>query len=269
MTDKYKDKVVLVTGGARGLGRLIALDFAKEGAKVAICDIRDEDLKKTAEDIEALGVDALSLNVDLSKKEGCYKVIEETEKTLGDINILVNNAGVVWNKDIVDTDDDLIEMTINVNLMAQVWGTKAVLRKMIDRDEGVIISVASGAGKVGLPAMGIYCSSKFGLIGFFDSLRHELRMSGSAVKVIVLNPGYMDTKMFVGAKIPRFTKMISPQEVSTALMKGIDKGTEEIFMPKMLRGIAFSRGLYPPWLMEKTIEFTGMHESFYTSKTID
>ncbi len=269
MTDKYKDKVVVVTGGARGLGRLIALDFAREGARVAICDIRDEDLKSTAEEIEALGVEALPLNVDLSKKEGCEKMVAETERTLGDIDVLVNNAGVVLNKDIVDMDDEMIQMTIDVNLMAQVWATRAVLRKMIDRDEGVIISVSSGAGKVGVPAMGIYCASKFGLIGFFDSLRHELRKSGSKVKVIVLNPGYMATKMFVGAKVPRFAKLFDPQVASTALMKAIDKGKEEVFVPKLLWGIAFSRGLYPPWLMEKMISFTGMDESFYTSKTID
>jgi short-subunit dehydrogenase len=117
--------------------------------------------------------------------------------------------------------------------------------------------------------MGIYCATKFALIGFFDSLRHELRKAGTGIKVVVVCPGYMATKMFVGAKIPRFTRLFDPQLTSTALMKALDTGKEEVFIPWTLKGIAFSRGLYPPWLMEKMVEFTGMHESFYTSKTID
>lgn len=182
---------------------------------------------------------------------------------------MVNNAGVVWNMDIADMDDELLKKTMDINFMAQVWTTKAVLPDMIERKSGTIVSIASGAGKIGIPAMGIYCASKFALIGFFDSLRHELRKSGSGVKVIVVNPGFMNTKMFVGAKVPRFTTMFDPQKTSTALMKAIAKGTEEVYIPKSLHGLAVLRGIYSPRLMEKTVEMTNMHESFYTSKTVD
>ncbi len=269
MSGKYQDKSVLVTGGARGLGMLIALDFAKQGANVAVSDIREKDLQSTAAQIEALGVQALPLLADLSTKQACEKMVQDTTERFGKIDILVNNVGIVFNKDIIDNTDEEIEKTVQVNLMGQIRSTRAVLPQMVERKSGIIVSIASGAGKVGLPAMGIYCSTKFGLIGFFDSLRHEMRRAETGVRVIVINPGYMATKMFVGAKIPRMTKLFDPQQTSTALMKAIDKGKEEVFIPKNLRGMAILRGLYPPWLMEKTIELTGMHESFYTSKTID
>lgn len=269
MADKHKDKVVLVTGGARGLGKLIALDFAREGANLAIADLREADLKDTASEIEALGVKCFTMIIDLALRENCYKMIADTVGKYGRIDIMVNNAGVVWNMDIADMDDELLKKTMDINFMAQVWTTKAVLPDMIERKSGTIVSIASGAGKIGIPAMGIYCASKFALIGFFDSLRHELRKSGSGVKVIVVNPGFMNTKMFVGAKVPRFTTMFDPQKTSTALMKAIAKGTEEVYIPKSLHGLAVLRGIYSPRLMEKTVEMTNMHESFYTSKTVD
>lgn len=269
MGDKYKNKIVIVTGGARGLGKLIALDFAKEGAKVAIVDLREQDLNEAAKEIEALGVEALPLVVDLRTREACHEMIDKVRERFGRIDILVNNAGVVENKDIIDQDEEMIQLTVDVNLMAQVWAAKAVLKEMVDRKDGLIISIASGAGKVGVPAMGIYCATKFGLIGFFDSLRHELRKSDSGVRVVVVCPGYMATKMFVGAKIPRFTRLFDPQLASTALMKALEKGKEEVYIPWTMWGMAFSRAIYSPKLMEKFIEFTGMHESFYGSKTVD
>jgi all-trans-retinol dehydrogenase (NAD+) len=269
MADKYRDKSVVVTGGARGLGRLIALDFAKEGADVAIVDVRADDLAATAKEIEALGRKALPLTVDLRRREACYQMIADVRARFGKVDVLVNNAGVVFNQEVVDMDDDKLELTMNVNFMAQMWATKAVLPEMIERKNGIIVSISSGAGKVGIPAMGVYCASKFALIGFFDSLRHELRRAKAGLKIVVVCPGYMDTKMFVGAKVPRFTSLFDPQLTSTALMKAIASGKEEIFIPWTLNAVAFTRGLYPPWLMEKTIEFTKMDESFYGSKTVD
>jgi short-subunit dehydrogenase len=269
MGERHKDKVAVVTGAARGLGRLIALDFAREGADVGIADVREGDLRKTSAEIESLGVSCLPLAIDLSTKEGCDKMVADAKERLGRIDILVNNAGVVWNMDVVDMEDDMIRKTVDVNLMAQVWATRAVLPEMIERKSGIIVSISSGAGKVGVPAMGIYCATKFGLIGFFDSLRHELRKAGTGVRVIVVYPGFMDTKMFKGAKVPLFTTLFDPQKTSTKLMKAIARGKEEVFIPWTLRGMSLMRGLYPPWLMEKTVEMTGMHESFYTSKTVD
>ena len=266
---KHKDKAALVTGAARGLGRLIALDLAKQGAKVAIADLREADLKSTAQEIEALGVECLPLTVDLRTKAACHKMVADTRERFKKIDILVNNAGVVWNADIMDQDDEVIQTTMDVNFMAQVWATRAALPEMIARKSGTIVSISSGAGKVGIPAMGIYCASKFALVGFFDSLRHELRNKDAGVKVIVVCPGFMATKMFVGAKVPRFTTLFDPQKTSTALMKAMDKGREEVFVPWTIRGMAISRGIYPPRLMEKFVELTGMHQSFYSSKTID
>lgn len=269
MGDKYKGQSALVTGGARGLGRLIALDFAREGADIAIVDVRANDLKQTAAEIEGLGVGCLALEQDLSQKDACHKIVADTTARFGKVDVLVNNAGVVWNSDVIDNTDEQIQKTVDINLMAQVWATRAVLPQMVERKSGIIVSISSGAGKVGVPAMAIYCATKFALVGFFDSLRHELRKSGSGVRVFVVCPGYMDTKMFVGAKVPLGTTLFDPQQTSTALMKGIDKDREEIFIPWNLPGLAFLRGLLSPRKMERLIEMTGMHESFYTSKTID
>ncbi|HUT52649.1 MAG TPA: SDR family NAD(P)-dependent oxidoreductase [bacterium] len=269
MGTKHKGKTALVTGAARGLGRLIALDLAREGADVAVADLREGDLQATAAEIGALGVRCFPLAVDLRTKDACNRMVAEAREKLGRIDVLVNNAGVVWNADVVDQSDEVIQATVDINFMAQVWATRAALPEMIAAKSGTIVSIASGAGKVGVPAMAIYCATKFALIGFFDSLRHELRKAGTGVRVIVVCPGFMATKMFVGAKVPRFTTLFDPQKTSTALMKAMDKGKEEVYVPWTIRGMAISRGLYSPRLMERMVEFTGMHESFYTSKTID
>jgi len=269
MVGKYQDQAVIVTGGARGLGRLIALDFAKQGANLAIADLREEELKNTAKEIEAHGVECHTMVVDLGARENCHKMIDEVEERFGKIDILVNNAGVVWNRDVVDMEDELIQTTVDVNLMAPVWATKRALPKMIERKSGTIATIASIAGKVGSPAMAIYSSSKFGLIGFFDALRHELRKAETGVRVVVVCPGYMDTKMFVGAKIPLFVTNADPQITSTALMKALASGKEEVFSPRVGYLAAIARAIMPPWLNEKVLELTGAHESFYTSKTED
>lgn len=269
MEKKLQNQVAVVTGGARGLGRLIALDLARRGANVVIVDLREAELKTTAAEIEALGVKALALKLDLSGREACYRMIAEVREKWGRTDILVNNAGVVFCTDIARQGDEEVRKTIEINLLAQVWATKAALPEMMARKSGVIISIASGAGKVGIPAMGIYCASKFALVGFFDSLRHELRKSKTNIRVIVVNPGFMDTKMFVGAKVPRLTNLFDPQETSTALFRALESGREEVFIPWMVRLLAFLRGLLTPRWTEKLIEFTGLHESFYTSKTVD
>ena len=93
--------------------------------------------------------------------------------------------------------------------------------------------------------------------------------SGSKPSVVVVCPGYMDTKMFVGAKIPRFVTNEDPQKTSTALMKALDTGKEEVFSPRIGYLAAIAAAIFTPWLNEKVLEFTGAHDSFYTSKTVD
>ncbi len=266
---KHLDKVVIITGGARGLGRVIALDFAMQGAKIVIADLRESDMETTASEIKALGVEVLTLTIDLSTKENCVRMISDVEDHFGRIDVLINNAGIVFCMDVLNNTDEQIQKTIDVNLMAQIWATRAVLPAMIARKSGTIISIASAAGKIGSPGISIYCSSKFGLIGFFDSLRHELRKSETNVRVIVVCPGFIDTKMFSGVKPPLFNSLADPKKISKALMKGIDKGKEEIFSPKITALLPFFRGIYSPRLMEKSMEFVKLHESFYSSKIVD
>lgn len=269
MTLSLANQSALVTGGARGLGKLIALDLARRGAQIGLVDVRQAELQEAEAEIRALGAEVHSWTADLSTKEANHRMVANAEARFGKIDILVNNAGVVFCQDVMDQDDDAIEKTIRINLLAQVWATRAALPAMVRRQSGVVVSIASGAGKVGIPAMAIYCASKHALVGFFDSLRHELRKKQSGVRVIVVNPGFMATKMFVGAKVPRFTTLFDPQKTSDALMRALASGREEVYIPKTLHALAVIRGLYTPRMMEKTVEMTGMHESFYTSKTVD
>jgi len=266
---KDSGKKALITGGARGLGRLIALDLAKRGADVCIVDIREKDMEETSAEVEALGVKCLCLAVDLSTKTACYKMVARAKKNMGGLDILVNNAGVVWNRDFMDLDDDMIQKTVQVNLMAQIWGSRAALPDMVSQGSGTIVSISSGTAFTGVPAMSVYCGTKHALRGFFDSLRHELRMERTGVNVIVVYPGYMDTKMFTGAKIPRLTSRFSAQKVSDGLMRAMDKGKETVVVPKSLYAMDASRLMLAPWYAEKVIELTGMHKSFYGSKTVD
>jgi 3-oxoacyl-[acyl-carrier protein] reductase len=202
----FKDKVVLITGSAQGIGRAIALKFAKGGAKIALNDIeiQKENLEKVKNEIEELGGKAKYYFADVSKYEEVEKMIKEIEKDFGRLDVLVNNAGINKDRTLVKMTLEEWKAVIDVDLTGVFNCTKAAL-PLIIADQGNIISISSIVGERGNYGQTNYAAAKAGIIGFTKSLAKELGRFG--VRVNAIAPGFIETSMT--EKVPEEVKVMA------------------------------------------------------------
>ena len=190
-----EEKVAVITGGGRGIGEAIAIEFATNGAKVAISSRTLSELKETKEKIEKIGGECLVVQADITNLKDIKKMFEKTEKKFGKIDILVNNAGVLFDYGpFTEMKDEHIDTTINVNIKGTIHCTKEVLPYMKKNGSGLVINISSVAGKHGFAELAVYCATKFGVIGFTESLAQELEDEKIAVYAIC--PAATQTKMW-------------------------------------------------------------------------
>ena len=199
---RLKDRVALVTGGARGIGRSIALAFAKEGADVVVGDVNMEEAAKTASDIEALGRRAMAVALDVTDyakvEEAVNKILDKFTK----VDILVNNAGITKDNLLMRMSQQEWDAVLNVNLKGAFNCLKAVTRPMIKQRHGRIINMASIIGIMGNAGQANYAASKAGLIALTKSAAKEL--ASRSINVNAVAPGFIQTEMT--AKLPEDLK---------------------------------------------------------------
>lgn len=189
-----RDKVAVVTGGSRGIGKAIAILLAENGAHVVICARKGEDLKAASDLINGRGGRCEYILADVSDEKQTANLADEVLRNHGYVDILINNAGVGVYKPFTESSLEDWDTVINTNLKGPFLCSKAFAPSMMKRREGCIINIISGAGKTPMKNLSTYCASKFGLVGLSGSMRKELKDSG--IRVLCLFPGYIKTPFY-------------------------------------------------------------------------
>ena len=189
-----KDKIALVTGGSRGIGREIALKLSKEGSHIAFFYTSNEEkAREVVKELESNGVKAMALKVDVSVESEVVEAVKLVEKDFGTIDILVNNAGITRDNLLIRMSEKDWEDVLDINLKGAFLTTKAVVRKMMKKRYGKIINISSIVGVKGNIGQSNYSASKAGIIGFTKSMAQELAARG--IRVNAIAPGFIETDM--------------------------------------------------------------------------
>jgi NAD(P)-dependent dehydrogenase (short-subunit alcohol dehydrogenase family) len=190
---RLKNKVAVITGGAQGIGRAIAVGMAREGAKVVVADLQSEKAGSVADEVKILGGDALGFEVNVANESSVKRLAEATFAEFGRVDILVNDAGVYLKSSVVDMSEADWDRTLDINLGGNFLCCRAFVPAMREQKSGRIISMASGIGHYGMKQFSHYAASKAAIIGFVKSLARELGPDGITVNAIC--PGSANTAM--------------------------------------------------------------------------
>lgn len=239
MSARFKDKTVLVTGAASGIGRETAFAFAERGARLELVDVNPEGLERTALLCRDLGAEANTHVVDVSSADAMRRLADRVHQKVPALDVLVNNAGVGVAGSFVGTELSLWQWALGINVMGVVHGCHFFLPKMIERGAGGhVVNVASAAGLVAPKRMSIYAATKFAVVGLSDVLRAELRPHGITVATIC--PGIIDTPITRNSRLSGdlagqsdFNERVAafyrkrnygPERVADAIVRAVEKG---------------------------------------------
>jgi len=240
-------QIALITGAGSGIGQKMCVQFAKLGCKVVGIDISPAGLVATEEILRKLGLASSwsCYKCDLSDRKSVYEVSGVIKSEIGDVDILVNNAGIVTGGDFLECKDEMIIKTMDVNCNAHFWTLKAFLPRMLDRNHGHIVTIASGAGLFGMPKLVDYCASKFAAVGMSEALTMELRLRKKhGIHVTTVCPFYIDTGMFKGVE-SSIIPIIKPDDAVSSIMDGVLKNKTHVVLP-WITSVAYSfKGLLP------------------------
>ncbi|XP_043269665.1 estradiol 17-beta-dehydrogenase 11-like isoform X1 [Venturia canescens] len=247
---KYKMKsvtgeIALVTGGGGGLGRLISLRLANLGAIVVVWDINKNGIDETVSLVQSMGGTCYGYICNLCDREDVYKKAAQLQQEVGKVSILINNAGVVTGKRFLETSDELLIKTMDVNVMSHFWTVKAFLPAMMEDNKGHIVSIASMAGYVGISKLVDYCTSKFAAVGFEEALRMELEAEGYNINTTVVCPYFIrSTGMFEEVQ-SRFVPTLSPNEVADRVITAMRCNEKIAILPSYLQGLLAAKWIFP------------------------
>jgi 3-oxoacyl-[acyl-carrier protein] reductase len=206
---KLENKTIIVTGSGRGIGKYIAKRLGREGANTVVTARTEEDIEKTCNEINDEGGNAIFITGDVTREDDVRKVVNNTIKKFGKVDVLVNNAGAGLRKYLWETKAEEYEEIMDVNVKGVFFYMKHVIPEM-ENHGGLIINISSGAGKTGIPTLSVYCASKFAVIGFTEAAAREV---GKDIKIVALCPASVDTGMFKRL-FPEERADLEPEEVA-------------------------------------------------------
>ncbi len=259
---KFKDNTILITGGASGIGFLMAQISIQKGASdIILIDINAEGLENAENELRSSKSNILCLQTDITKESDLKNAVSAIEKARLQVDILINNAGVVTGKNFVDHSFQDIDRNMMVNSIAPMKLTSAILPGMIKRKAGHIINISSAASMLSNPKMSVYCASKWALTGWSDSLRIEMEKEKTGVKVLTVTPYYIDTGMFAGVRSP-VVPILKPESVARKIIKAIEKNKIILRTPWIIYTLPFVKGILPKRLLDIFIgRFFGIYHS--------
>lgn len=242
---KIKNSSVLITGGASGIGRIMGRMALERGAsRLIIWDINPQNIALTISELSRIGK-VNGYVVDVSRNEMVVEAFNKVKAECGDIDILINCAGIVTSNKTFDkmTSDEIVR-TMNINTIAPMFVARAMLPGMIARNKGHICTIASAGGMLSNPKMSVYAASKWGAIGWSDSVRIELQEMKSDVHVTTVAPYYINTGMFDGVK-SRIIPILKPEYVARKVLNAIERNVSFKGIPFGFHFIRFWQAILP------------------------
>ncbi len=252
-------KTVFITGAGHGLGREMALAFAAAGARVIATDCAAQRVDETLALVRQAGGQGAGYPLDVTDNAMIRAVRERVHAEHGPLDVLVNNAGVAYGGAFLDVPLEQHHATYRVNLLGEVAVTHAFLPDLIGRSEAHLVNVASASGFIALPYATTYASSKWGVLGFSESIREELRLLGHRhVSVTAVCPSYIDTGMAAGVSVPRLSRMLRSADVARLVVRAVKKRRELVLTPWLVKITPFSKGVLPPSWFRRTCDWLGI-----------
>jgi short-subunit dehydrogenase len=251
-----RGKKALVTGAASGIGRAIALRLAHEGASLFLVDINEVGLAGVATEARQAGVEVITHRCNVAEPREVSAAVSEVLGRWNGVDILVNNAGITYYGRTERMAAEHWEKLLRVNLLSHIQFTRELLPSMLDRREAHVLNLCSILGLIGMPKVTAYCTSKFGLVGFSESLRNEFGREGLGVTAVC--PGFVTTNLFASAeaeedqeerKTPPRAICTTPERVANAAVKAIYRNRRLVVMEPFARSLYFMKR-FAPWLMD-------------------
>jgi NADP-dependent 3-hydroxy acid dehydrogenase YdfG len=236
-----------ITGAARGIGRATAEAFLRQGMRVAIGDVDLDAARATAAE---LGPRTVALPLDVTDRGSFEAFLDAAETQLGPLDVLVNNAGIMQVGRFIDEDDLTARRMVDINIHGVILGSKLALARMVPRDRGHIVNIASAAGKFGAPGGATYSATKHAVVGLTEAIRGELRLMGAHIDVSYVMPVVVNTELGSGLGAARGTPNLEPSQVADAIVAALQDRTVDVWVPKSTKRTTLLATLLPRPLAE-------------------
>jgi short-subunit dehydrogenase len=246
-------KVVAITGGARGIGKTTAQALVRKGCKVALGDL---ELDLAEESAAELSGGAIALALDVTHRASLESFLDETEKQLGPIDVMINNAGIMPVTPFVEESEESIIRQVDINLHGVITGTQMAIQRMLPRRSGHIVNIASSAGKAGVPGIATYSATKHGVVGLCEAVRAELR--GTGIEVSCVMPVPVNTALMEGVSDQRAVKRVEPEDVADEIVDALELQRFDVFVPRSLKFTIAGGHLLPRRAREAMTRFMGV-----------
>jgi NADP-dependent 3-hydroxy acid dehydrogenase YdfG len=242
---QLEGRVVAITGAARGIGRATAQACVHAGMRVAIGDLDLAVAERTASE---LGCGTIAVQLNVVDRASVEHFLDETERRLGPIDVLVNNAGIMQLGPFLQEDDATAHRQVDINVHGVLHGMKEGLPRLLARPQGHLVNIASTAGKVGFAGGATYSATKHFVVGISEAARNELR--GSTVEISCVMPVIVKTELAAGLAEGRFIKQIQPEDVAAAIVQALRHPRFDVFVPRNVGPLTKLGGAMPQRVRE-------------------